>query len=346
MSEKLDLRDCSKEELKRVFAGYGQAPYHAIQAFRWLQKEGSRHIDDMKNLSLALRTELKKKFHISSLRLLDEKLSPLDGTTKYLLELEDRHAIETVYLPEDGRATVCVSSQVGCKRACAFCASSVLGLVRNLHPAEIVNEVLYILKERSLPVTNIVFMGIGEPFDNYDNVMKAIRMMNDPDGLNIGARKITISTCGLIPGIEKLSREGIQVELSISLHSADDKTRSRIVPVNKKYPVKDLIASCRDYTGRTNRVVTFEYVLIKDMNCNAADAVKLIKLIEGMKCKVNLISYNQIRSLGLEAPSREEAAAFLRALKAKGVNAMLRKSRGEDIDAGCGQLRISRILGK
>ncbi len=342
MSDKKDLKDYSKEELKRLFTGCGYPPYRAVQVFKWLHAKGLNRIEEMNDLPLGLRSELDREFYISALRLLDERRSSIDGTVKYLLKLKDSHAIETAYLPEGRRATVCVSSQVGCKRSCAFCASAGLGFARNLTAAEIVNEVLYILKERRLPVTNIVFMGIGEPFDNYGNVIKAVRIMNDPDGLNIGARKITISTCGLIPGIERLSREGIQVELSVSLHSPDDDTRSELVPANRKYPLRNLIETCREYIKKTGRVITFEYVLIKGMNSGPADVKKLAGLLEGMKCKVNLIAYNQIKALGFEAPSQEKARLFLKSLKSEGINATLRKSRGEDIDAGCGQLRISR----
>jgi len=341
MTATQDIKDYSKEEAGQCLAALGHPPYRARQIFRWLYKEGVTSFDSMKDLPAPLRAELAKNLSISQPKLLDTKRSHLDGAAKYLVELEDGHAIETVYLPESRRSTVCVSSQVGCKHSCAFCASSILGFARNLRTGEIVNEILFIRLGQKLPVTHVVFMGIGEPFDNYDNVMKAVRTLNDPDGINIGARRITISTCGLIPGIERLSGEGLQVELSVSLHSADDHVRSRLVPINKKYPIKDLMAACKSYVGKTDRVVTFEYVLIKGVNSGPEDSAQLSKLLKGMKCKVNLIAYNQIRAQGFEAPSREEARAFLAALVSKGIRAMLRKSRGEDIDAGCGQLRIS-----
>jgi len=342
MSERIDLKDLSKEELRNALAAIGQPPYRAIQVFTWMYREGTASFEHMENLPRGLREALSKRYRISSLKLLDTKRSRLDGTIKYLLKLEDGHAIETVSLPERGRATTCVSSQVGCKRSCSFCASSVLGFERNLTTAEILNEVLFVRHDTKSPVTHVVFMGIGEPFDNYRNVMKAVRILNDSDGMNIGARRITVSTCGIVPGIEALSREGLQVELSVSLHAAEDVLRTRLVPVNKRYPIGDLMAACREYTRRTNRIITFEYVLMKGVNCADRDAGKLASLLRGMKCKVNLIACNQIRALGYEAPSREEAKTFLERLLAHGVRSTLRRSRGEDIDAGCGQLRVAR----
>lgn len=298
----------------------------------------------MADIPAALRSALKEKCHISRVTLLDQKRSRLDGTAKYLLKLEDANSIETVFLPEAKRNTICLSSQVGCKFACAFCASAPFGFVRNLTVSEILDEVLFVKREDpAAPITNLVFMGIGEPFDNYDNVMKAIRILNDEAAFNIGARKITVSTCGIIPGIKKFEKEGLQIELSVSLHSADDAVRSRIVPINKRYPLKDLIAACREYTRTTNRVITFEYILIKGLNASREDAAKLAELLKGLKCKVNTIAYNLVKTKEYEAPGRDDIRAFMDSLKAKGVNAVHRKSRGEDISAGCGQLRISRM---
>lgn len=342
--DKVDIKNLSKDELKQELVKLGEKPYRAAQIFRWLYKDGAKSFDEMTDLSRDLREKLAKSFHLTKLALADSKRSFIDGTTKYLFKLEDRNTIESVFLPEPKRATLCLSSQVGCKFACSFCASSPFGFVRDLKASEILDEVLYI-KDQNKPaaITNIVFMGIGEPLDNYDNVMKAIRTLNDEDAFRIGARKLTISTCGIIPGIEKLAREKLQVELSVSLHSADDKVRSRLVPVNKVYPLKDLIAACISYTKTTKRIVTFEYVLIKNMNSSAEDAMKLARLLKGIPCKVNTISYNQIRAKGHEAPAAEDIKDFMRVLKAKNIDAMHRKSKGEDIDAGCGQLRISRL---
>ena len=341
---RIDIKNISKDELVKELIRISEKPYRAAQVFKWLYKIGVGSFDDMTDLALDLREKLKDKFHITKITSLDSRRSLSDGTTKYLLKLEDSHMIEAVFLPEEERATACLSSQVGCKFGCSFCASAPSGFVRNLKASEILDEVLFMRKlNKREAVTNIVFMGIGEPLDNYNNVMRAIRILNDGDAFKIGARRITISTCGIIPGIEKLINEKLQIELSISLHSADDKIRSRLVPVNKAYPLEDLIAACKNYTEKTKRVITFEYILIKGENASGGDAFKLAKLLTGMMCKINVIACNRIKARGYEAPSVEDMGNFIRTLKSRGINVMLRRSKGEDIDAGCGQLRISRL---
>lgn len=341
---KIDIKNLSKAELTAALEDMGAEAYRVRQIFRWLYKVGVKSFDGMTDLSDELRHMLKGKLHINHPVMLDSRRSAMDGTAKYLLKLEDSETIEAVLLPEKDRATICLSTQVGCKFACSFCASAPFGFVRNLKASEILDEVLFIKqKNPSVNVTNLVLMGIGEPFDNYDNVMRAIRIFNDPDAFNIGARKITISTCGVIPGIKKLAKEGLQVELSVSLHSADNDIRSELVPINKRYPIRDLIDACRDYTEHTGRVITFEYILIKGANASEADALKLAKLLMGMKCKVNTIAYNKISIKGYAEPSSGDLKAFLKVLKDNGISATHRKSKGEDIDAGCGQLRISGL---
>ncbi len=342
--DKIDIKNLSKTELEDMLVGLGGEPYRARQISRWLYKVGVKSFDEMTDIPLEFRLKLKTKFQISHLAVLDSRRSLLDGTTKYLFRLEDRNIIETVFLPEGKRNTICLSSQVGCKFACSFCASAPFGFVRNLSVSEILNEVLSVKNlNENLSVTNLVFMGIGEPLDNYDNVIKAVRILNDKDAFSVGARKITISTCGIIPGIERLKEEGLQIELSVSLHSAEDKVRSKLIPVNKIYPLKDLMPACRDYIKKTNRIITFEYVLIKDVNSSREDAVKLAKLLWHMKCKVNAISYNQIKAKDYKGPSEEEVKLFMETLQKKGITSTYRKSKGEDIDAGCGQLRISKL---
>lgn len=341
---KTDIKNISKDELVKDLVKMGEKPYRATQIFRWLYKAGVKSFDDMTDLNKELREKLKEKFHITRITPLDSRRSLVDGTVKYLLRLEDSHTVESVLLPENDRTTLCLSSQVGCKFGCSFCASAPFGFVRNLKASEILDEVLFMKAgNKDRIITNIVFMGIGEPMDNYNNVIRAIRILNDEDAFGIGARKITISTCGIIPGMEKLIGEKIQVELSVSLHSADDKVRSKLVPINKKYPLNDLIAACKDYTNKTKRIITFEYILIKGVNASEGDAFKLARLLTGLMCKVNVISYNQIKAKGYEAPSALDVKGFVRALKGRGINVTLRKSKGEDIDAGCGQLRISKL---
>jgi len=342
--DRLDIKNLPGEELESRLKALGQAPYRARQIFKWLYKVGVRSFDEMTDLPVALRDTLKKNFRITGLVILDSRRSSIDGTTKYLFKLEDDNTIETVFLPEAHRGTICLSSQVGCKYACSFCASAPFGFVRNLAPSEILNEVIFVRsKITTSQITNLVFMGIGEPMDNYDNVMNAIKIFNDRDAFNIGARRITISTCGIVPGIRQLETEGLQVELSVSLHSADDKIRSMLLPINKKYPLKDLLSACRDYTKVTNRVITFEYVLIKGVNSSKGDAFKLSKLLKPIKCKINAISYNKIKAKDYSPPSSQEVKLFVNTLKENGLNITNRKSKGEDIDAGCGQLRISRL---
>jgi 23S rRNA (adenine2503-C2)-methyltransferase len=341
---KIDIKNLSKAELEKSLEDMGAETYRSGQIFRWLYRFGAKSFDDMTDIPAILRGRLKTKFHVTHLALLDSRSSKSDGTTKYLFKLEDANTIETVFLPEQKRTTLCLSSQVGCKFSCSFCASAPFGFVRNLKSSEILDEVLMAqARNPAAQVTNLVFMGIGEPFDNYDNVMRAIRIFNDKDAFNIGARKMTISTCGLIPGMEKLAAENLQVELSVSLHSADDAVRSKIVPINKRYPVGALIEACREYTDKTGRIITFEYVMIKGVNSSKADALKLADLLRGMHCKVNTISYNKIKAIDCDEPSGHDVRIFMDALKAGGINAIHRKSKGEDIDAGCGQLRISKL---
>ncbi len=353
---KVDIKNISKDELIKELVKISEKPYRAAQVFRWLYKVGVKSFDEMTDLNKTLREKLKEKFYITKIVSLDSKRSLVDGTTKYLLKLEDSHTIESVLLPEDERTTLCLSSQVGCKFGCSFCASAPYGFVRNLKASEILDEVLFIkTHNEDRTITNIVFMGIGEPLDNYNNVIRAIRILNDEDAFKIGARKITISTCGIIPGMEKLVDEKLQIELSVSLHSAGDKIRSTLVPINKRYPLNDLIAVCKNYTKQTKRIITFEYILIKGVNASEGDAFKLARLLTGLICKVNIISYNQInpvrnsgisngvKAKGCEAPTAESVKNFIRTLKNRGINVMLRKSKGEDIDAGCGQLRISKL---
>lgn len=342
--KKINIKDLKRSELENTLKTLGLEPYRSSQIFKWLYKTGVRSFDEMTDIPSQVRDGLSGKFHISHLVELDSKRSSLDGTTKYLFKLEDANTIETVLLPESARNTICLSSQVGCKFSCSLCASAPFGFVRNLRQSEIVDQAITLRRKASPSViTNIVFMGIGEPLDNYDNVMSAVRIFNDKDGFNIGARKMTISTCGLIPGIERLKKENIQIELSVSLHSAVDSKRSVLIPVNKRYPLADLMEACRDYIKCTNRIITFEYVLIKGMNSSKEDAVKLVRLLKGIKCRVNTISYNQIKARDYLEPSAKEVDIFMKVLQDNGLNATHRKSKGEDIDAGCGQLRISRM---
>lgn len=338
-----DIRNHSLKELEGILKKWQIPPYHARQIFSWIYRKGISSFEAMTNLSLALRKKLKGSLAFREIELAKLQES-IDGTKKLLFRLEDGSFIESVLIPAEGRDTACLSSQAGCKYRCDFCASGLLGFKRNLAVWEILTQLLEInrMNRRGLgKVSHVVFMGIGEPLDNYNNVLKAIKIINCHSGLNIGARRITISTSGLIPAIERLSKEGMQIELSISLHASDDKARTQLMPINKKYPLKELISACKKYASVTGRQVTFEYVLIKGINCSNESAHNLVKLLTGWNAKVNLLIYNPVKELLYEPPSNNEVLDFRRLLKNAKIPVTIRKPRGKDISAACGQLRIS-----
>lgn len=333
-----DIKNLNLEELEGALNSWNMPVFHAKQIFSWIYKRGALHFDEMSDLPKDLRIRLKENFYIYGIKLV-KALRSEDGTKKFLLELKDGNFIETVIIPAEKRITGCVSTQVGCKFACRFCASGALGFRRNLSTGEIIEEVMHLKKHDKL--THIVFMGIGEPLDNYDNVIKAIKILNAAYAFNIGARRITISTCGIIPGIKRLANEGMQIELSISLHAATDEIRDKLLPVNKKYPLKELINACKEYIEKTNRQITFEYVLIKDINSDLQNVRNLSKIVRDLRlCKVNLIPSNPIKELNVEPPGRHEILLFKGTLIKSGVNVTLRRPRGQDIEATCGQLRL------
>jgi 23S rRNA (adenine2503-C2)-methyltransferase len=329
-----DIKELDLVALEKIFSQWGHSAFHARQVFSWVYKRGVTDFAQMSDLPAELRKRLKDNFYIVGLKVI-EKLRSRDGTEKFLLESKDKNLIECVSIPAEGRLTGCISSQAGCRYACRFCASGLSGFKRNLSCGEILEQVLY------LRPSHIVFMGTGEPLDNYDHVLKAIRIINSKEAFNIGARRITISTCGIIPAIKKLADEDLQIELSVSLHAADDKTRSLLVPLNTKYPLKDLIKTCAEYIKKTNRQITLEYVLIKGVNSGLPQARELSTIIKGLKlAKVNLIPVNPIKELRIEPPNKLEILFFKDYLLKAGINATLRKSRGGDINAACGQLRL------
>ncbi|MCU0652575.1 MAG: 23S rRNA (adenine(2503)-C(2))-methyltransferase RlmN [Candidatus Omnitrophica bacterium] len=338
--QKENIKNLSLKELQEIVSSWEEKLFHARQVFRWIYKKGIEDFALMSDLPPGLRKKLAERFIINSLQL-SKAAQSSDGTEKFLFESSDHNFIEAVSIPAKGRVTGCISTQAGCKFGCAFCASGKLGFRRNLTTAEVLDEVLYLKNKSSVKkLTHIVFMGTGEPLDNYAEVLKAIRMINSPDGLNIGARRITISTAGLIPGMEKLSKEGLQIELSVSLHAADNKTRDLIMPINKIYPLDNLISACRAYFKKTNRQVTFEYILIKGLNSDLQSAQKLGRMLTGMDCKVNLIPANPITEQQVFPPESKDIALFKNALLKTGINVTLRKPRGKDIEAACGQLRL------
>jgi 23S rRNA (adenine2503-C2)-methyltransferase len=336
-----DIKELQIIELEALLQKWGQPSFRARQVFSWIYQKGAQDFDAMSNLPSLLRAKLKESFSIATFKLARQSDS-CDGTKKFLFELNDGALIETVAIPAQMRLTGCVSSQIGCKYACAFCASGTRGFKRDLAYNEILEEVL-LLKNAftDKALTHIVFMGTGEPFDNYDNVLRAIRFINAADGFHVGARRITISTCGIIPGIERLALEKLQVELSVSLHAADDATRTRLMPVNRRYPLVELMRACRRYAERTGRQVTFEYIMLKGINSDLQSARKLGTMLKGFESKVNLIPGNPVKELGVWPPLQKDVLLFRDALAQSGAHVTLRQARGQDIDAACGQLKIN-----
>lgn len=320
----------------------GEKKFRAQQVFKWLYEEKVKEFDEMTNLSLDLRDKLKQNYTICNYNILKKQESS-DGTKKYLFDVLDGNAIETVLMEYHHGKTVCVSSQIGCKMGCKFCASTGIKFVRNLTAGEIVEQILAVEQDVGERISNIVFMGIGEPLDNYENVIKAIRILNNPKGLAIGARHISVSTSGLVPRIYDLANENIQCTLSISLHATNDEKRSSMMPINNKYNIAELIKACKDYIKITNRRISFEYALAKDKNDNLEDAKALVKLLKGMICHVNLIPINKIDSGEFSKSSNKNIIEFRDYLNDNGIVATIRRELGSDIEAACGQLRRKNL---
>ena len=321
---------------------YGEKKYRAEQIFSWIYKENVTSFDEMTNLSQALREKLKEQFDLHTFKIITKQVSK-DGTKKYLFDILDNNAIESVLMEYKYGKTICVSSQVGCKMGCKFCASTGVKFARSLEAGEIVEQLLAIERDEKIHISNLVFMGIGEPLDNYDNVMKAIRILNNPKGINMGARHISISTSGLVPKIYELADKNLQCTLSISLHSASNEKRSEMMPVNKVYNIEELMKACKYYIEKTNRRISFEYALAKENNDNLEDAKELVKLLHGMLCHVNLIPINKIENGKYTKSTNENILKFRDYLNEKGIVATVRRELGSDIDAACGQLRKKEV---
>jgi len=330
------------EELTAAVKELGIPAFRAKQLWHWLYVQRVGSWDAMKNLSAELRLQLAEHFELAPVKQLE--LTGVEGDTRKLLAgLVDGECVEEVLLPSGVRRTVCVSSQVGCKFACAFCASGQAGFRRNLTAGEIVGQVLLAAAVWGDRPGNIVFMGVGEPLDNYDEVLRAIRILNHGDGLAVGARRITLSTCGVIPGIQRLADEGLQIELSVSLHATDDATRSRLMPVNQRYPLAEVLAACKEYAEATKRIITFEYTLVRGLNDSAAQAEQLARLLAPLPARVNLIPLSPVEGFAGEPSTADVSRQFIRVLEQAGLNATLRDSQGSRIKAACGQLRIRRL---
>ena len=332
----IDLKSQMPAQLTETLKAMGEPAFRAKQIFSWLHR-GAESFDEMSNLSKPLREKLNASCALTPPIAARKQVSRLDGTIKYLWELADGNCIESVLMQYHHGNTVCISSQVGCRMGCAFCASTIAGKVRDLTPAELLDQVIFTQKDSGLPISNIVLMGIGEPMDNLDNVLRFLELVNHPDGINIGMRHISLSTCGVIPGIERLAELELQLTLSVSLHAPDGETRSRIMPVNRAYPVEDLFAACHRYFQKTGRRISFEYAMIDGVNDHDWQADLIADRLRGMPGHVNLIPLNDVVESPFK-PSRR-IAAFQKRLESHGLTATVRRSLGGDIDASCGQLR-------
>lgn len=332
----IDLKSMTQEEITRFLRDLGEPAFRGKQVFTWLHK-GVRSFDEMSNLSKALREKLKAQCTITVPTVARKQVSRLDGTIKYLWRLSDGNCIETVLMQYRHGNTVCISSQVGCRMGCAFCASTVAGKVRDLTAGEMLDQVLFTQLDAGREISNIVLMGIGEPLDNRENVLRFLELVNHPDGLHIGMRHISLSTCGVVPGIDWLADLGLQITLSVSLHAPDSETRSKIMPVNRAYDVEELFAACHRYFKKTGRRISFEYAMIDGVNDHDWQADLIAKKLKGMPGHVNMIPLNDVVESPFK-PSRR-IAAFQKRLESHGITATVRRSLGGDIDASCGQLR-------
>ena len=332
----VDIKSMTLEELAAYFKELGQPPFRAKQVFRWLYR-GVTSFDEMTDLPKALREQLEERCFLTVPKVARKQVSAIDGTIKYLWELADGNCIETVLMRYQHGNTVCVSSQVGCRMGCAFCASTIAGRVRDLTPSEMVDQVLFTQLDSGAHISNIVLMGIGEPLDNFDTVMRFLQLVNHPEGLNIGMRHISLSTCGLTEKIDKLAQLGLQLTLSVSLHAPDDETRSQIMPINRSVGVDKLMDTCRRYFKTTGRRISYEYAMIDGVNDSDRHADLLAGLLKGLPGHVNLIPLNDVVESPLK-PSRR-VAQFQKRLESHGVTVTVRRRLGSDIDASCGQLR-------
>ena len=335
---KFNIRSLLSEEISAELKAMGQPAYRARQVFEWLTR-GVESYDEMSNLPKQLRAALAERFYLGAPQVERKQVSAEDGTIKYLWGLRDGNAVETVVMRYHYGNSVCVSTQVGCRQGCAFCASTIGGLVRNLDAGEMLEEVMFSEKESGLKIGHIVLMGIGEPLDNFDNVMKFLRLVNHPDGMNIGMRHISLSTCGITEKFDKLAELNLQLTLSVSLHAPDDETRSKIMPANRGRGVVKLIDECEAYFNRTGRRISFEYAMIDGVNDSPAQAALLAKHAKRAHAHVNLIPLNHVDERSFEPTPPERLSAFRKALEREGVNVTVRRRLGGDIDASCGQLR-------
>ena len=334
----MNLKSLTQPELADILKQLGQPSFRAKQVFSWLHK-GVRSYDEMTNLPKALRDALAAQYPINAPRVVRKQESKKDGTIKYLWQLSDGNCVETVLMRYHYGNTVCISTEVGCAMGCAFCASTIGGLVRRLEPFEMLDEVLFTQIDSGLPVSHVVLMGIGEPLDNFDNVMRFLELVNSPDGMNISMRHISLSTCGLVPKIDELAKRKLQISLAISLHGPNNEIRGKVMPVNKAYDIDTLLDACRRYYAATSRRIHFEYAMIDGVNDSEANAKELLRRLKGLPAHVNMIPLNHVEESPLKPSTKAAVAKFQKILEEGGVTATVRRTLGSDIDASCGQLR-------
>ena len=334
----MNLKSMTLPELSEALKAMGQPAFRARQLYTWLHR-GARSYEEMTNLPAALRERLEREAPILPPTVVRRQESARDGTIKYLWQLADGNCVETVLMRYHYGNTVCISTEVGCRMGCAFCASTIGGLVRRLEPSEMLDEVLFTQVDSGLPISHIVLMGIGEPLDNFDNVMRFLELVNSPEGMNISMRHISLSTCGLVPKIDELAKRKLQLTLSVSLHAPNDAIRDTIMPVNRAYPSEALLDACRRYYQATSRRISFEYAMIDGVNDSVENAKELIRRLKGLPAHFNLIPLNHVEESPLKPSSRAAVAAFQKTLEDAGIPATVRRTLGGDIDASCGQLR-------
>ena len=341
----MNLKNLTLPELAETFQELHEPAFRAKQVYGWLHK-GARSYEEMTNLPKTLREKLAENYPIQPPQAVRKQESQKDGTIKYLWQLSDGNCVEAVLMRYHYGNTVCISTEVGCRMGCAFCASTLGGLVRRLEPFEMLDQVLFTQVDSGLPISHIVLMGIGEPLDNFDNVMRFLELVNSPEGMNISMRHISLSTCGLVPKIDELAKKNLQLTLSVSLHAPNDGIRDTIMPVNRAYPSQELIDACRRYYAATSRRISFEYAMIGGVNDSKENAKELLRRMKGLPCHFNLIPLNHVEESPLKPSTKEAVAAFQKTLEDGGIPATVRRTLGGDIDASCGQLRRKYNQGK
>lgn len=336
---KKDIVSFTFEELKMEMESIGEKAFRAKQVYEWLHVKLADSFDEMTNLSKALREKLDSSYRIPMVKMVERQISQIDGTNKFLFQLEDGHVVESVLMRYKHGNSVCISSQVGCRMGCKFCASTIGGLERNLLPSEMVGEIYRIQKISGERVANVVVMGSGEPLDNYDNFVRFVHLLSDEHGLHISQRNITISTCGIVPNMKRLAEEQLQITLALSLHGSTQEKRKVLMPIANKYELSDVLEACDYYFEKTGRRITFEYSLVHGVNDTDEDAEELIGILKHRNCHLNLIPVNPIKERNFEKPSRKSAENFKNKLEKNGINVTIRREMGSDIDGACGQLR-------